>query len=83
MVDEIRKGQDRPSSSGWQCPPSGRLKLNSDAAVFPDGSVGLGFVVRNYEGVVLLAGSKRLTAAADHSVLIEALALQQLKQLIS
>ncbi|KAL8468661.1 hypothetical protein ACS0TY_031743 [Phlomoides rotata] len=54
----------------------GDLKLNSDAAVFQDGSVGLGFVVRDRDGAVKLAGNRRCVASSDNSTLIEALALR-------
>lgn len=84
MIDVIQMGLDRPSRRlsrydqpvKWQCPPSGRVKLNSDAAIFSDGSVGLGFVIRDVEGAMKLAGSKRCTAATDSNTLIEALALR-------
>ncbi|KAL8470305.1 hypothetical protein ACS0TY_032959 [Phlomoides rotata] len=59
----------------WSPPPSGSLKLNSNAACFLDGSVGFGFIIRNERGKVHLAGSKRCTAAG-HSTMIEALALR-------
>ncbi|KAL8539218.1 hypothetical protein ACS0TY_001003 [Phlomoides rotata] len=75
-----RKGQRGTQSecrAGKWCPPAqGLLKLNSDAGVFSDGSVGLGFVVRDELGTVVLAGAKRFLVAADNSTLIEALALR-------
>ncbi|KAL8512874.1 hypothetical protein ACS0TY_019136 [Phlomoides rotata] len=43
----------------WSRPPPGLVKLKADAARFGDGTVGLGFVVRNEHGKVLIAGSKR------------------------
>ncbi|KAK3199369.1 hypothetical protein Dsin_022784 [Dipteronia sinensis] len=46
------------SSSGWQPPPIGNLKLNSDAAVPLDGtSFGVGAVIRDAEGQVVVAMS--------------------------
>ncbi|KAL8541729.1 hypothetical protein ACS0TY_002835 [Phlomoides rotata] len=59
----------------WEPPPRGCLKLNTDAWVFSDGSVGLGFVVRNSERTSILAGAKRCVAAGEHSDIIDALAL--------
>ncbi|KAL8530440.1 hypothetical protein ACS0TY_007467 [Phlomoides rotata] len=61
------------STAQWQHPPEGVLKLNSDVA-FSDGFVGFGFVLRNHEGTVLSAGSKRVVATGNRS-LLEALAL--------
>ncbi|KAL8520548.1 hypothetical protein ACS0TY_011177 [Phlomoides rotata] len=60
----------------WRPPPRGRLKLNSDAGIFYDGTVGMGFVVRDWEGQLVLAGAKRCLVASDSSFLIEALALR-------
>ncbi|KAL8504006.1 hypothetical protein ACS0TY_022657 [Phlomoides rotata] len=54
----------------------GKLKLNSDAGVFSDGSVGLGFVVQTDEGQPVLAGAKRMQVASSNSVFLEALALR-------
>ncbi|KAL8547110.1 hypothetical protein ACS0TY_006725 [Phlomoides rotata] len=65
-----RRGQRAPSQS------AGLLKLNSDAGVFSDGYVGLGFVIRDELGAVVLAGAKRCLVAADNNTLIEALALR-------
>ncbi|KAL8535924.1 hypothetical protein ACS0TY_011538 [Phlomoides rotata] len=55
--------------------PPGHRKLNSDAATFKDGTVGLSFVVRDEHGMVLMAGSKRCHSAGS-STLAEALALR-------
>ncbi|KAL8514105.1 hypothetical protein ACS0TY_013287 [Phlomoides rotata] len=63
------------SATQWKSPPRGNLKLNSDAGVFSDGSVGLGFIVRNEAGELVLAGAKRCWVAADNSTTIEALEL--------
>ncbi|KAL8542021.1 hypothetical protein ACS0TY_003036 [Phlomoides rotata] len=48
------------------------------AGPFPtqDGTVGLGFVIRNSKGVVLLAGAKRCPATGENSTVIEALAMR-------
>ncbi|KAL8541921.1 hypothetical protein ACS0TY_002969 [Phlomoides rotata] len=60
----------------WTPPTQGVLKLNTDAGVFSDGSVGLGFIVRDETGNPILAGAKRCSVAADNSTMIEALALR-------
>ncbi|XP_048494757.1 uncharacterized protein LOC125494911 [Beta vulgaris subsp. vulgaris] len=39
----------------WEAPAVGSLKINSDAAMFDDGKVGIGGVVRDAEGDVLMA----------------------------
>lgn len=59
----------------WIPPPQGLLKINSDVAVFGDGQVGLGFVIRNSRGDVMMSGVKRCKADGD-STLLEALALR-------
>ncbi|KAL8541941.1 hypothetical protein ACS0TY_002983 [Phlomoides rotata] len=72
------RGKAKPGDKGsnfWKPPELGSLKLNSDAGVFPNGSVGLGFVVRNAEGRPVLAGTKRIAAAVGNNVLLEALSL--------
>lgn len=58
----------------WQPPPVNHLKLNSDAAIFSDGIRGLGFVVRNDVGEVILAGARICWSDGD-STLAEALAM--------
>ncbi|KAL8489656.1 hypothetical protein ACS0TY_025526 [Phlomoides rotata] len=72
------KAQNRRWKHGknLEPPAQGKLKLNSDAGVFSDGSVGLGFIVRDETGSLILAGSKRCSVAADNSTMIEALALR-------
>lgn len=39
------------SPTGWSCPPRGCVKMNSDAHIGADGSVGLGVVFRDAVGV--------------------------------
>ncbi|KAK6135176.1 hypothetical protein DH2020_031072 [Rehmannia glutinosa] len=58
----------------WQNPRPGNLKLNTDCAKFNDGSVGYGFAVRDSQGDVLLAGTRRLNMEGS-STFIEGLAL--------
>ncbi|KAL8491492.1 hypothetical protein ACS0TY_023199 [Phlomoides rotata] len=52
--------------------------MNTDAGIFPDGSVGLSFIIRDDVGRALLAGvkRKRMLAPTDNSTLIEAMALR-------
>ncbi|KAL8549394.1 hypothetical protein ACS0TY_008287 [Phlomoides rotata] len=84
MADEITtrwegdrvKGGSQIMGMGWKPPPLGQLKLNSDVGVFSDGSIGLGFIVRNGEGQPVLAGATRYKATKGNSTLIEALALR-------
>ncbi|KAL8497475.1 hypothetical protein ACS0TY_020977 [Phlomoides rotata] len=58
----------------WTTPPPGTFKLNSDAAVYNDGTTGYGFVVRDDVGAALCAGAKREVAGGS-STLVEARAL--------
>ncbi|KAL8467739.1 hypothetical protein ACS0TY_031110 [Phlomoides rotata] len=63
----------------WPTPPHPHpmslvLKLNSDAAVYDDGTAAFGFVVRDDTGDVLAAGAKREVAGGS-STLLEARAL--------
>ncbi|KAL8534635.1 hypothetical protein ACS0TY_010602 [Phlomoides rotata] len=67
---------DGGATISWEKPPLGFLKLNSDAGVFSDGAVGLGFVIRNSEGAALLVGAKRCVAEGGNSTIIEALVLR-------
>lgn len=71
-----KKQQVRQSSqAGRTPPPVGNLKLNSDVAVFKDGSMGFGFVIRNSSGDVSISGSSWRRGAGS-STLGEALALR-------
>ncbi|KAL8543850.1 hypothetical protein ACS0TY_004418 [Phlomoides rotata] len=54
---------------------SGHYILNSNAAIFDDETMGFGFVIRDANGLVILAGSKRCRAR-ENSTLVEALALR-------
>ncbi|KAL8520513.1 hypothetical protein ACS0TY_011149 [Phlomoides rotata] len=82
MVEEaagtrFTKGQPRAGSGCkilWESPPPGMIKLNTDAVVFGDGTVGYGCVVRDDRGEVLLAGAKRELGGGS-SMLVEARAL--------
>ncbi|KAL8473611.1 hypothetical protein ACS0TY_030452 [Phlomoides rotata] len=61
--------------SFWKPPRLGNLNLNSNARVFSDGSVGLGFVVRNAEGHRCWRVPRFVTSTGN-SVLLEGLALR-------
>ncbi|KAL8462317.1 hypothetical protein ACS0TY_032576 [Phlomoides rotata] len=72
-----RVTRDKPKvhRTYWCTPPAGTYKLNSDAAVFADGTIGFGFVIRDANGLLILAGTKRCRARGN-SMLVEALALR-------
>ncbi|KAL8543703.1 hypothetical protein ACS0TY_004317 [Phlomoides rotata] len=59
----------------WSRPPSGKSKINMDAAFFEDGIVGIGFIIRDESGKTMLAGSKRCRGSGNNT-LVEALALR-------
>ena len=45
----------------WKSPQGSNVKINTDAAFLaPSGSAGLGFVIRNKEGLVMASGGKCL-----------------------
>lgn len=68
-------GNPKPNCNPkWTAPQIGYLKLNSDAALFQDGLVGLGFVIRNDRSEVIVSGSRRQPGGGG-STLVEALAL--------
>ena len=46
----------------WTAPPSGVVKLNTDASLAVDGWIGLGVVARNSLGKVLFAATRRIRA---------------------
>lgn len=65
----------RKTNRIWSPLPPDQIKLNSDAALFNDGTFGLGFMIRNVEGKVILTGAKRSNGDGD-STLANALALR-------
>ncbi|KAK6148918.1 hypothetical protein DH2020_016443 [Rehmannia glutinosa] len=69
-----RNGPNHSVPHAWTVPEQGQLKMNCDAAVYKDGSLGYGFVVRDSVGDVLLSGAKR-TNMEGSSTLAEGLAL--------
>ncbi|XP_010682933.1 uncharacterized protein LOC104897695 [Beta vulgaris subsp. vulgaris] len=48
-----------PSRSSWVAPDEGRFRLNTDAAMLAEGLVGVGAVVRDSRGSVLLVAVRR------------------------
>ncbi|KAK6130853.1 hypothetical protein DH2020_035399 [Rehmannia glutinosa] len=69
-----RNGPNHSVPHSWTVPEQGQLKMNCDAAVYKDGSLGYGFVVRDSVGDVLLSGTKR-TNMEGSSTLAEDLTL--------
>ncbi|KAL8556410.1 hypothetical protein ACS0TY_004016 [Phlomoides rotata] len=67
--------KQRQIGEKWSPPMTRSLKMNVDAGVFQDGTVGLRFIVRNEVGHLVLAGARRCNTSAESSTLIEALAL--------
>nr|XP_023878292.1 uncharacterized protein LOC111990734 [Quercus suber] len=63
--------------SKWKAPPTGFLKINTNAAAFDDGGNScIGVVIRDNMGNVLVASSKVL-AASFSAEISEALAMQE------
>ncbi|CAI0428531.1 unnamed protein product [Linum tenue] len=67
FIDEYREQQviDRGvaapvTTTGWEKPGQGFVKVNTDAGVFVDGGIGLGVVVRGEEGNFILAAAKKI-----------------------
>ncbi|KAL2944065.1 hypothetical protein RDABS01_032412 [Bienertia sinuspersici] len=60
----------------WQTPGCGTYKVNSDAACFEDGSYGIGGIMRDHEGDVMVAMCDRTQGNGDPEV-AEALAARQ------
>ena len=63
-------------SKGWSAPVEGTYKLNTDAAMFENSHVGLGGVVRVFEGDVLVAICNKVTGSDDVAI-AEALSARQ------
>lgn len=66
---------------GWKRPTPGKTKLNCDAAVIEMGRAGLGFVLRDEEGKVLLAGKTECRTTGG-STLMESLAIRYALRMI-
>lgn len=59
----------------WERPSPGHTKMNCDMAAHEDGTVGLGVIIRNHEGDVILAAKKETQAEGDTTIL-EGLAIR-------
>ncbi|XP_021839401.2 uncharacterized protein [Spinacia oleracea] len=62
------------SACSWSPPPQGTVKINIDAHLYSTG-VGVGVVIRDYRGVVLVAAVKRTDAAWSPNVAEASIAL--------
>ncbi|KAL8462588.1 hypothetical protein ACS0TY_033572 [Phlomoides rotata] len=72
--NRVKKDKPKDHRTSWRTPPAGLCKLNSDAAIFDDGTVVFGFIIRDTNGLVILAGSKRCRVWGNNT-LVEALTL--------
>lgn len=59
----------------WERPSHGELKLNTDVATKPDESIGIGYILRNYEGQVIFATYEEEVAQGD-TTLLEVIAIR-------
>ncbi|XP_074313873.1 uncharacterized protein LOC141649070 [Silene latifolia] len=65
-VVEVRAEQDGlVGGSSWSPPLSGVVKINTNAAVFNSGEIGLGVVGRDVDGSVVVVGAKHIKAVWD------------------
>ncbi|KAK6160267.1 hypothetical protein DH2020_003648 [Rehmannia glutinosa] len=69
-----RISKQNKATERWTPPPEGSFKLNSDGAIYANGTVGFGFVIRYAQGEVELAGAKIMTMDRDNT-LVEGLAI--------
>jgi len=53
----------RRALSTWQPPPVGTYKINCDAACFVEGGCGLGAVIRDHMGNILMGAVHRLSTS--------------------
>lgn len=74
------KEKPHPITSRWLPPTQGRLKINCDVAVRKNGKIGLGFVVRDDSGKIILAANKEETGEGSSTVL-EGLAMRHAMQM--
>lgn len=62
-LEKKKKKKKRPISK-WECPPSGRLKVNVDGAYRADGEIGdIGVVVRDGSGNCVAAFARHIPYA--------------------
>ncbi|KAK6128871.1 hypothetical protein DH2020_037388 [Rehmannia glutinosa] len=75
--DKTKTGAHKKSSinvAKWTPPPLGTFKLNTDGAIYTNGTIGLGFIIRDAEGNAILAGSKNSNLDGN-STIVEGLSL--------
>ncbi|CAL1392116.1 unnamed protein product [Linum trigynum] len=60
--DNNRSGRADRRIHRWKKPPEGIYKLNSDAGCSGKGEVGMGFIIRDWNGKMILAGSRTVKA---------------------
>ncbi|CAL1387047.1 unnamed protein product [Linum trigynum] len=60
--DNNRRREVNRRNCRWEKPQEGMFKLNTDAGCSGKGEVGLGFIIRDWNGKVMLAGSRTLKA---------------------
>lgn len=70
VIEKEKKRKDR-----WEPPDPGCLKLNCDVAVGVNGMIGMGFVIRDSDGAIRLAGKESMRAEGD-STLLEGFAMR-------
>lgn len=56
------------SSNSWCAPPASSYKLNTDAGTAKDGLIGLGGVVHNHEGDMMMATCLKIEGISDVDV---------------
>lgn len=59
----VRSLQGDQGNRTWMKPEVGWLKINTDAAVFQDGSIGVGAVIRDSQGCFIGAGCCKVEGA--------------------
>ncbi|XP_074333675.1 putative ribonuclease H protein At1g65750 isoform X1 [Apium graveolens] len=56
----VEKDQKAAGARQWENPDAGWIKVNVDAAIFQDNSIGCGAVIRDHQGVFLAARCKKV-----------------------
>ncbi|KAJ1431920.1 Ribonuclease H-like superfamily [Sesbania bispinosa] len=54
--------------NNWLAPPPGKYKVNCDAVVVEEGNWGIGIIIRDCEGIVLAAATRRIETLPDASI---------------
>lgn len=74
--DVVQRGLTNVTNRGWVAPMEGDYKINTDAAMFEGSQVGLGGVVRDFEGDVVVAMCNKVAGTNDVAT-AEALSARQ------